>query len=532
MEKTLPSFIENTIKWKKEKSLSFKKIGFTCFVSAFVFLLGFAPGKSFGQDISCTWTSVNASNLCVGSSSNFTLTAKTADIDGADIPAGKQVLITFPDGLDPTSITSGSTFQGFDISLTILPNTVSFNVPSEISVSKGSEFVILLNGVTNKLPGDHQLSMKIDNSTGSQDIFDAGVNSQVTINPGKPTTPGDITGPVTACKNTTGNNYSINTVTDATSYTWDYTGSGATITGSGTDVTIAFAANATSGNLTVTANNSCGSSAPQTLAITVNAAPAIPGDITGSTTACKNTTGNNYSINAVTDATSYTWDYTGSGVTITGSGTSITVAFAANATSGNLSVTANNACGSSAPQTLAITVNAAPATPGDITGSTTACKNTTGNNYSINAVTDATSYTWDYTGSGATITGSGTSVTVAFAANATSGNLSVTANNACGSSAPQTLAITVNAAPATPGDITGSTTVCKNTTGNNYSINAVTGATSYTWDYTGSGVTITGSGTSITVAFAANATSGNLSVTANNSCGNSNAKTLAITVND
>src|SRR5262249_26111774 len=56
-----------------------------------------------------------------------------------------------------------------------------------------------------------------------------------------------------------------------TSYTWSYSGIGATINGTGNSVTINFSASSTSGNLTVRGHNSCGDGiASPNFAITVN----------------------------------------------------------------------------------------------------------------------------------------------------------------------------------------------------------------------------------------------------------------------
>lgn len=86
--------------------------------------------------------------------------------------------------------------------------------------------------------------------------------------------------------------------------------------------------------------------------------------------------------------------------------------------------------------------------------------------------------------------------------------------------------------PSQPAAFTTKTTfVYKNQNAVAYSVPNVAGVT-YNWSYSGTGATINGSGNSITVDYAATATSGNLSVTANNSCGSSIARTLAIAVND
>jgi hypothetical protein len=90
----------------------------------------------------------------------------------------------------------------------------------------------------------------------------------ITYNPGTgvPNQPGVISGPSTICPNTT-NTYSIAPVSGATSYTWVLPGGWS---GSSTTTSISATANSTSGTISVTADNACGSSAAQTLSVTVN----------------------------------------------------------------------------------------------------------------------------------------------------------------------------------------------------------------------------------------------------------------------
>ncbi|MBN1198735.1 MAG: hypothetical protein JXA23_05235 [Bacteroidales bacterium] len=84
--------------------------------------------------------------------------------------------------------------------------------------------------------------------------------------------------------------------------------------------------------------------------------------------------------------------------------------------------------------------------------------------------------------------------------------------------------------PDTAGPISGTPLVCVPETGIPYSIPAIAGATDYTWNYSGSGVTINGSSTSVTLDFSSAATSGILSVYGSNSCGNGVPATYPITV--
>jgi len=90
--------------------------------------------------------------------------------------------------------------------------------------------------------------------------------------------------------------------------------------------------------------------------------------------------------------------------------------------------------------------------------------------------------------------------------------------------------VTVNALPIDAGLITGAATVCVGQNGVAYSVPEITGATKYTWTYSGSNVTISGSTNSVLLSFASNATSGTLSVTGTNSCGSGNPATKSIVI--
>jgi len=90
---------------------------------------------------------------------------------------------------------------------------------------------------------------------------------------------------------------------------------------------------------------------------------------------------------------------------------------------------------------------------------------------------------------------------------------------------------TILKTPVTPGTITGPISVGPLSSGLNYSIAAVVGATTYNWSVP-IGWTITGgTGTiAITVTAGAIGQNGNITVTATNSCGTSGASSLAVTV--
>ena len=73
-----------------------------------------------------------------------------------------------------------------------------------------------------------------------------------------------------------------------------------------------------------------------------------------------------------------------------------------------------------------------------------------------------------------------------------------------------------------------STTVCNGITGVSYSVAPVSGATSYSWTYSGAGSTIHGTTNAVTIDFSNLATSGTLSVAGTNGCESSNTETVSI----
>jgi uncharacterized repeat protein (TIGR03803 family) len=87
-----------------------------------------------------------------------------------------------------------------------------------------------------------------------------------------PAQPSAITGNVSVCSGTV-NTYSVAAVTGATSYTWSLPSGWVGIS---TTDSITVTAGTSGGNITVTANNSYGSSVAQTATVTVNALPPTP----------------------------------------------------------------------------------------------------------------------------------------------------------------------------------------------------------------------------------------------------------------
>ncbi|GHT39029.1 hypothetical protein AGMMS49965_03970 [Bacteroidia bacterium] len=176
-----------------------------------------------------------------------------------------------------------------------------------------------------------------------------------------------------------------------------------------------------------------------------------------------------------------------------------------------------------------------PSTPGSISGATTVCAGDGRKNYFVVPVSGATSYDWTYPEGWSFdgfyhIDSQQYDVFLIPGSSAQSGYVTVKANDNCGSSSEQRVWVTVNSTPSMPGEISGATSISAGGGARTYSIEPVSGATSYTWTYPdgwwGSSTT-----TSISATPGANAQSGDISVTANNSCGSSAQQKVYVTVN-
>jgi gliding motility-associated-like protein len=125
----------------------------------------------------------------------------------------------------------------------------------------------------------------------------------------------------------------------------------------------------------VRAVDSCGTSGNSSAIsyTTLPATPAVPGAISGTTAQCSGSAGQIYSIAPVANASVYTWTVP-AGWSITGGQgtTSVTIHTGSTGQNGNITVTAGNTCGTSAPNTLAVTV-IPNASVTSVTGSSPIC---------------------------------------------------------------------------------------------------------------------------------------------------------------
>jgi alpha-tubulin suppressor-like RCC1 family protein len=380
---------------------------------------------------------------------------------------------------------------------------------NSISVNFGSTFVT------------GNICVSVTSSCGTTPVFCRSVAYYSTA----PSTPGTMSGPSTNVCAGFVHTYSIAALSNALNYTWAVPAGCTLVSGQGTtSIQMTVPTGFVSGNVTVNASNCVGTSTNRTL--TVRGIPAMPGTPTGTTVGACPGTNRTYTITSVLGASSYTWSTPTAMPIVSGQGTtSITVTIPPGFVTGNISVKANSACGSSALRNLSI--RSVPTQPGTISGPiNNLCGGGTAT-YSIAAVTGATSYNWVVPTSWVITANTGTSITVSLPISGfSSGTVSVAAVNACGAGTVRTLS--VSALPAQPAVISGPSTVCVNQTAVNFSTTAVSGL-SYSWIFPSGVSIVSGQGTA-SVIVNWGTTAGTVSVKAQNACGFSTARTKSVTI--
>ncbi|MEI2748132.1 MAG: T9SS type A sorting domain-containing protein [Ferruginibacter sp.] len=321
----------------------------------------------------------------------------------------------------------------------------------------------------------------------------------------------------------------------ATSYNWVVPPANVTIlSGQGTStLTVLFQngfAAQPNKQLRVTANSACGGSA-QTIYYLMAQTASTPGPITGPVSACSfiGAANASYSIAAVPGTRNYAWTVPSGAIITNGQGTTnISVSFNNNYATGAITVTCLNECGSSAARSLTVTRNN-PSMPGLISGPTNACQFITPAgpaNYSVVAMPGVSAYNWTVPAGATGFSGQlSNMVSFSYPAGFTSGSISVTATNGCGTSMPRVLNIGT-LQPATPGVIDViQLQSCPNRIYSYTIASLPSNAQSVQWQIPPGAVILSGQGTtSINVSYPATVVNGSIAVRSVNNCGMSVAR--------
>ena len=256
--------------------------------------------------------------------------------------------------------------------------------------------------------------------------------------------------------------------------------------------------------------------------------PITPGPISGEQEVCFNSIAI-YSVSPGTDVTSYSWTVPGDATILNGQNTfKVTVRWGT--ASGNVSIMVGNACGTSNPSVLPVTVNVGPEIPGDIRGPGHICSNGSAD-FSIDEAPGALSYHWIIPPGAVINTGQGTT-----AINVTWGTLSdsikVYPVNECGPGESIARLIGLDSLPSPAQAISGKDTVCQNHENYFYETPLVNHATDYIWTLPPGAEITSGKGTNqVTIFFHQEAISGKMMVAGKNECGEGASAEKYITVN-
>jgi len=345
---------------------------------------------------------------------------------------------------------------------------------------------------------------------------------QITVKP-LPGSAGMIQGPDTVCQNSSGIQYTTDPITYTTTYNWILPPGVSILSGNGNDtIQVAVSSSATTGTILLFGQNDCGNGDSTLFPLTVKPFPVPAGPISGPDTLCQGTAGVFYSVDSIAGASAYLWSLpANASITSGDSSRSITVTFDSTALSGNLVVKGWSDCGIGDSAVRTIKINPLPVPAGPISGEDTVCQGQTVVLYAVDPITYSSSCIWTLPPGASITSGAGTTqIGVDFSTTAQSGLITARGHNdTCGNGRHSNFQVVVDPLPVAAGTITGSDTVCQNQPGVPYQVSPIQYADSYTWTYTGTGVTIVNNGASVTLSFSPLATSGTLTVKGENACG-------------
>ncbi|MFL5765171.1 MAG: T9SS type A sorting domain-containing protein [Bacteroidia bacterium] len=308
--------------------------------------------------------------------------------------------------------------------------------------------------------GTVQITVVYDNTSAGGTIYVYALNGCGTSDPstftiGTPTpfeTPGAIHGPTTGiCYfGTSTATYYIDTTVSGVTQSWTVPPGMTILSGQGTDsIFVSVDSSFVTGTISVVNIGECGTSTPSQ--ITINSTLSAPSINGQDYNLCHVTAPVLYYSNPVAGATTYTWTLPAGASIVSGQGTdSIYVSYDSTFFSGIISVIASAGCDISNPAQIA--VNAVPLmSQGGITGPhNNMCGITSAQYYVLLPSEGATSFTWTVPAGMTIVYGMGTdSISVSIDTTVFNGGvISITADNACGSSSALQEAIQFGFGPA------------------------------------------------------------------------------------
>jgi len=351
---------------------------------------------------------------------------------------------------------------------------------------------------------------------------------------------GTITGSTAVCQGQNNVSYSVPAITGATNYTWAYSGTGATISGTTNAVTINFSSSATSGNLTVMGTNSCGNgTVSANYPVTVNVTPTVT--VPSNFAVCNNGTVAATNFTSTPAGATYTWTNTNTAIGLAASGTGNIASFTAHNTgtspiTATIAVTPTLSGCAGSPSSYTITVNPTPTVT--VPSNISVCNGGTVSATSFTSTPAGGTFSWTNSNTAIGLTSSGTGNVPSFTAT-NSGTSNITAtltvtptvNSCVGTSSSYTITVKPTPTVTVPSNIS----VCNGGMVSATSFTSTPAGGTFSWTNSNTAIGLTSSGTGNVPSFTAT-NSGTSNITATitvtptvNSCvGTSSSYTITV----
>ena len=492
-----------------------------------------------GSDLTVTTTSGNSVSVAVPTNTVGTFTYTLLSVQDGSTTAcsqaqtGSATVVVRP---LPTATISGTiavcqnasepmvTFTGASATA---PYTFTYNINggSDLTVTTTSGNSVSVAVPTNTVGSFNYNLIRVRDASTTSCVQDQGGTATVTVNPLPTAT---ISGSTQVCQNLPSPLITFTGNAGTSPYTFTYNLNGGSdqliTTVAGNSVTLAVPTSVL-GTFTYNlisvrdgSSTQCSQSQSGNASIIVNDLPTPT--ISGTLSVCD---GDIVDYSTETGAESYSWIIPPAGHLISGGGVHDPTVRVQWLGPGTYNISVNyiigTGCTAAQPTVASVTVNALPSPV--ITGPTPIC-GLSQQNYTVNPIVSGHTYNWTVTGGSIQWGQTGSTVSVMWGNNPTANlNLVETihySGASCSAPAPQ-YTVTLNPWPVAAGDITGPDGVCKTWNNVVYTVPYILNSESYLWNYTGSGATLVNNGNTISMSFAANATSGELSVRGVNTCG-------------
>ena len=377
-----------------------------------------AGGGPTNSTVTVTWNTSGAQDVSVNYANATACTAAAPEVYPVTVNTLPLPSITGPDSVCVNTID-----HGYKTESGMSNYTWTVSSGGVITAGVGTDSIT----VSWNAAGAKTVSVNYTNSNGC--IASPPTVLDVTVNPLPVPV---INGYSSTCIGIAG--YIYTTEPGMTDYNWTISSGGTIDAGLGTN-TITVTWNVTGAqtlSVSYTNANGCATANPSVKNITVNDLP-VP-TITGNNTPCVNSGNHPYSTQ--TGMSNYQWTISSAGIIISGAGTNQIMVNWVSSGAQWVKVNYTNAagCDAASPANYDVNVITAPTTPGSISGTPSLCVPASGVAYHVDSIPYASIYVWGLPPGAVIETGSGTNnITVGFSSTATSGNITVSGTNNCGS---------------------------------------------------------------------------------------------------